>query len=327
MSLEKAAWTLGYAMVRTVRALASAADGEKAQSSTSMKPLRAPRMPEWFANRALRARWVSAFAVVLCSQSGRASEPNLQACVSAYEQGQQLLRDSRLIQARRQLLVCARAPCPVQMWNDCLRWLDQADERMPSVVLAARRADGQDVFDVRVTLDGQPLVEQLDARAIEVDPGDHTFRFERGQEPPVETRVLVREGEKAQLVTVTLGVAPSAEAELPTRRPSVHAGPPVSSIVLGALGVTTLASFTYFGLSGRADYLDLEQSCAPGCTSAQVTPGRTKLIVADVSLGISVVSLGIAAYLWIAHARGAHTANDSRAHGHLRVPPSLGLVF
>jgi hypothetical protein len=168
---------------------------------------------------------------------------------------------------------------------------------MPSVVLVARDAAGRDLRDVHVTLDGGPLVDHLDAHAIPIDPGEHAFRFERGG-VTVEERVMVREGEKARLLTVTVDAAPRAGPE-PPAEPTATAprSTNVATYIVGGLGLAALGAFGYFGLSGRSEYFDLEHSCAPHCTSSQTAPGRTKLIVADISLGVSVVALGVAAYM------------------------------
>jgi hypothetical protein len=270
-------------------------------------------VPEGYGDRAsvkgrhrTAVRWLYFVApVFFLAAPSSADEPDLPACVGAYERGQQLLRAGQLVQAHEDLLVCARAPCPAPMWGDCLRWLDQDEQRMPSVVLAAQDAGGHDVRDVRVVLDGKPLVDHLDAHAIPIDPGQHTFRFERAEGAGVEERLMIREGEKARLISVTLAPAsldaPRSHAVAPhPGGEQVSHGPMVGPYLLGAFGLLALGSFTYFGLSGRADYFNLEHSCGPHCSSSQVAPGRTKLIVADISLGVSVVALGAAAYLFLA---------------------------
>ena len=62
------------------------------------------------------------------------------------------------------------------------------------------------------------------------------------------------------------------------------------------MGAAGLASFTYFALSGRSDHSDLER-CKPDCTESDVNSVHTKYLIADISLGVSVAALGVAAYL------------------------------
>jgi hypothetical protein len=69
---------------------------------------------------------------------------------------------------------------------------------------------------------------------------------------------------------------------------------------LAGLGVAALGSFTYFGLSGKGDYRSLRDSCSPACTDGQIGKVHDELLAADVSLGVAVVSLGVAAYLFLA---------------------------
>ncbi len=200
------------------------------------------------------------------------------------------------------------------MWGDCAQWLEQVDQRTPSVVLAARDAAGHDVTDVRVTMDGKPLVDRLDSRALDVDPGEHRFAFKRGDREPVEASVLVHEGEKSRLVVVRLepeGAAPSATPSGPSESGRAS-GAPVAPYVLGGIGLAALGSFAYFGLTGRADYFALKDSCAPHCSASQGSPVATKLLVADISLGVSVVALGAAAYLFL-RTSSASSAPPQRA--------------
>ena len=41
----------------------------------------------------------------------------------------------------------------------------------------ARDAKGEDLTEVRLTIDGETVAERLDGRALTLDPGTHTFRF------------------------------------------------------------------------------------------------------------------------------------------------------
>jgi hypothetical protein len=69
--------------------------------------------------------------------------------------------------------------------------------------------------------------------------------------------------------------------------------------ILGGIGLAALGSFVGFGLSGRGDYFDLDHTCSPHCTSADTSSMQTKLLVADISLGVSVVALTVATVLFL----------------------------
>jgi hypothetical protein len=85
---------------------------------------------------------------------------------------------------------------------------------MPTVVFLAKDATGNDVSAVRVTIDGAPLTDRLDGRALAVDLGEHLFRFEPGQGPVVTKKLVIHEGEKDRREMVLLagaaGTAPPA---------------------------------------------------------------------------------------------------------------------
>jgi hypothetical protein len=69
---------------------------------------------------------------------------------------------------------------------------------------------------------------------------------------------------------------------------------------VGALGVV---SFSYFGLSGRRLESNLANSCAPYCSDEQRDQVLRDYQIADVSLGVGAVALGVGAWLLLARAR------------------------
>jgi hypothetical protein len=48
---------------------------------------------------------------------------------------------------------------------------------------------------------------------------------------------------------------------------------------------------------GKSDVDDL-QNCKPNCAESDVDSARTKLIIADISLGVGVIGVGVAAFLY-----------------------------
>jgi hypothetical protein len=58
----------------------------------------------------------------------------------------------------------------------------------------------------------------------------------------------------------------------------------------------SLGSFAFFALYGKSQIADLER-CSPHCESTDVGAARRSYFAADISLGVSAVALGIAAYL------------------------------
>src|SRR5262245_60901937 len=91
-----------------------------------------------------------------------------QACFASHEQAQLLRGKGKLRSARAELLVCVRDVCPAPMRNECARWIAEVDAAQPTVVFQAREADGRDLAEVRVLIDGELLVDRLDGRPMAV---------------------------------------------------------------------------------------------------------------------------------------------------------------
>jgi len=218
------------------------------------------------------------------------------ACVKAAENAQTERSAHRLRAARQRLLSCAQSSCPSVVRNDCATWLSEVDQLLPSVVVQARDTRGIELFDVRVTVDGEVVANHLDGLAVAVDPGSHVFQFDAEGAPPLQQQLLIREGEKGRALTITLAAnAPPPAPPKPARR--IH---PLT-YVFGGLGVAGVAGFTYFGLKGTADAAELRDSCGKdkSCRQDQVDPVHRELVVADVCLAVGVVSLGTALYFYL----------------------------
>lgn len=223
------------------------------------------------------------------------ADPQADACYSAPVDGQTLQRAGKLLEARERFAGCARTSCPPEIVADCSRWLSDVEAATPSVVMAARDGEGHDVVDVRVVIDGRAPVD-LSARAIPLDPGAHKLVFQRAGSADVSVDTLLREGEKNREVAVRFGVAPGAAGEPGSPR----AGRPVPLAVwiaggAGALGLASFATFGALGVSERG-----ANHCDSGCTQGQKDAVDSKYLVANVSLGVGVVGLGVATWLYLA---------------------------
>src|ERR1700722_231833 len=133
-----------------------------------------------------------------------ASDGNKLQCIEAHEQAQVLRQAGHLRAARQKLLVCTRSVCPTVVQQECGGWLQQVDVALPTVVLSVHDQRGSDVTAVRISVDGELLVERLDGRPVAIDPGPHTLRFEVAGEPPLERPWGLREGEKDRAIVVGL---------------------------------------------------------------------------------------------------------------------------
>jgi hypothetical protein len=114
--------------------------------------------------------------------------------------------------------------------------------------------------------------------------------------------VLVSEGVKDR--HIDLEFAPP----LPTAALAVRPEPPKpfrlerSDYLFGGIALAGLAAFGYFGGTGLYDANQLKNSCMSFCEHDQVEAVRTKLVLADIGLGVAIVSLAVGLYL---HGKGA----------------------
>lgn len=239
-------------------------------------------------------------------------------CASAADQAQQLRDEGKYRRAREQLLICARDVCPAPIKRDCLEWLSQVESTAPTVVFGAKDAT-KDLSDVKVYVDGAAVTDRLDGKPVQMDLGKHTVKFEyQGQTK--EEEVIIGAGQKNRNVTVTFGAAAATGPTGPAGSGSETSkeGSLVPALVVGGIGVLAIGSFAIFGLGGKSDVSDLESTCKPHCAQSDVDKARTKLIIADISLGVGVVALGVATYLFLT--RPKIDADVKTGHA-IRLPP------
>jgi hypothetical protein len=240
--------------------------------------------------KALVAAAVAVAGIMLAETAAKADDR--EACANAAEQAQSLRDEGKYRRAREQMLICARDVCPGPIKSDCGKWLDQIERDAPTVVFGAKDS-GKDVTDVKVWMDGVAVTEKLDGKPQLVDAGEHTFKFEHGGVVK-EEKVLIQAGQKGRAITVAFGQATTT----PPPPPPVEEGSLVPALVVGGIGVLALGSFTLFGIQGKNEVDDL-QKCKPRCAESDVDKARTKLIIADISLGVGIVALAVSAYMII----------------------------
>lgn len=236
-------------------------------------------------------------SALLVGSAARADER--EQCAAAADKAQQLRDEGKYRAAREQMLYCARDVCPGPIKSDCGKWLTDLDRDAPTVVFGAvdrSTTPPRDITDVKVWIDDVQVVERLDGKPMIVDAGEHTFKFEY-QGVQKEERALIRAAEKGRSITASFGTPPAAPPTPPSDGDTVREeGSIVPALVVGGIGVAALGSFIGFGLAGKSD-VDGLQRCKPNCAQGDVDTARTKLIIADISLGVGVVALGVATYM------------------------------
>jgi hypothetical protein len=205
-------------------------------------------------------------------------------CLAAAASGQNFRDAHQLVEARDKFRVCARDVCPVVVQRDCLGWLDAVERSLPTVVVSAKDGDGNDLIDVRVSVDGVAVATRLDGHSMPLDPGPHTFGFELSNGTKFERRVIVKEGSANQDVSVVLGtptkVAPPVEhaatpiASLPpTPETSVDAWS-IAGYSIAGVGIVGLGLGALFGVLAITDRN--QANCdASGCDPGPLADART----------------------------------------------------
>ncbi|HEY8076170.1 MAG TPA: hypothetical protein VIF62_18720 [Labilithrix sp.] len=256
-------------------------------------------------------------AILAAPAPAIAAPPDKAACIAAFDRGQQARSDEKLRRARDELLVCSNEACPAVLRKDCASVLGDVQAVIPTVVLSAQDDRGADIVDVRVTLDGQVIATRLDGKAMEIDPGEHVFRFD-WQGKTHEERIPVREGEKSRPVRVSfrdpVGWAPKPAAQpAPTPQRST-----VGWVVPSALAVASVAGFAIAGISrlhfdSQVDGDRAAGGCAPDCTEAHRDDLSKSVVTANVALVSGLVLLGGAVISWIVLGPSTSSRGESAA--------------
>jgi hypothetical protein len=237
-----------------------------------------------------------------------------------------LRRKGSLLAAHEKLMVCAQEGCPGPVANDCATWMGEVEASLSSVVFAVSDAAGQDVIDTQVYANGQLISQRADGRAIAIDPGTYTFRFEAPPRAAVEETVSIRQSEKNRIVRV---VFPAPASETPgqmtlpaeTQAPDLprSRGIPTGTWVLGGVALGGTAAFVTFAVLGHGKYNDAKK-CRTDARCEEldelIDTGKRDYVVANIALGVAVASATAAVIVYLVD--GASASKRS-------TPPKLQL--
>lgn len=267
-------------------------------------------------------------ADAVSAQPADEGEPSpIDECIDAAGKGQELRDAGRLLESRQAFLTCTRSVCPKPVRDDCEGWLEDVKERVPTVIIRAKNPQGKDLAKVRVLHGERVLAEELDGVALELDPGSYQLRFEHAGFPTVSQTVVIREREQSRFLDVTFELAESAKPP-PQRPPApVEPAPPAPGVpagawVLGGVGVVGGGVFAWLASEAKSERDNLRRRCAPECSQSDVDAAQTKLLIANISLGVGVLALGGA--LWLALDSSAPKADARDPVSSVGIAPALG---
>ena len=260
--------------------------------------------------------WLAFAPVVAHAKEPALARGELNQCIAAGEQVQELRRQGKLQKARDAVAGCMNPKCPAMIRTDCDDYSRKIEAALPSVIVRVTADGGNDVPSASVTVDGAPVA--LDGRPIELDPGTHAIASTARGYETATAEIVVQEGVKNRTVLLELkAIAAPVVVMAPPKELGKSKQPTtgtwVATGVLGATAVAGLAVFAGMGLSGNGRYDDLKEQCAGRCASADVDKLRTRYLVADVGLVVGVAAAVAAGAVLALGPRKARSAEPGPA--------------
>jgi hypothetical protein len=256
-----------------------------------------------------------------------AADPTKDQCIDANETAQALRKGEKLRDAEQRLLVCVSASCPGPVRDDCAQRLTELRSVIPTVVFVVKDDADQDLSEVSVTMDDQPLASKLDGTAIAIDPGAHHFVFDAPGRQREERSLVIREGEKdrhervvlvATPVAASPPVVPQSASVAPAEPPPANDGRAqrTAGLVVGGVGVAGVVVGSIFGILAKATYDSAVNQCkgTTRCTPPEVEQGNAAHSQATVSTVAFIAGgalLGGGAFLYFTAPRAGVTVSPT----------------
>jgi hypothetical protein len=227
------------------------------------------------------------------------AQPSREQCLSAHKSAQELKQGGNFLEAQEHLVVCSSATCPGVVISDCGTWIADLEKITPSMIFEIR-ADGKEAPEAKIFVDQNPVLDL--SHAVKVNPGRHTIRVELPPYPPHEETLTLPEGQRMRLVSVAFHSKDPEPVAVPAAPPPVREPErPTPFVVypLFGLGVVGLASFGVFSLLGQQEQKELEETCAPDCTDADLESMKKMYLIGDISAGIGAAALLTSAVVYL----------------------------
>jgi len=234
--------------------------------------------------------WWLQLSALLVATPAAASGP-AHACIDAHAAGQTERDAGRLLSAQAQFISCTAEACPPMIRRECVALGEAVLAMTPSVVLVAQDGDGRAIEGAHAAIDGTLAIPLLDGRPLELDPGPHRFALALPDGRSQTLTATLRSGEKYRRIVANFVPV------LPVTAPPERAGRNPLAYVFGGVGLAALSAWGLYALDGHNKQNELER-CAPHCQASDVDAMRKSYLIADVLLGVSLVSLGTGTYFF-----------------------------
>jgi serine/threonine-protein kinase len=241
------------------------------------------------------------------------------ACIAAFDSGQALRAAGKLTQALTQFAVCTRDVCPRSLQRVCVEQATESSALLPSIVLSVTGSAHVEMTDVKVSVDGAVVATVLDGKALPIDPGIHTFRFESPRFPVIERQLPVKEAQKGQLIAVSVGPVETVQAPPQGQKWSTLRWVGVGAGAAGVVGIVVGSVFGAMALSEYGTAQHAPYSSMNVTFNAARTTGEND---AAVSTGAFIAGAALAAtgiVLFVVHPSRTSSTSVSPTLGGLRV--------
>ncbi|MEO8178643.1 MAG: hypothetical protein ABI895_07410 [Deltaproteobacteria bacterium] len=293
-------------------------------------------------------------SVMLLSAVSAHAQPKARAgaqCAERQKRLQALEQSGHLREARDVARECSQAACGELVSQQCRTRHQILEEGIPSVVPMAVDEQGAPLVEVEVRVDGTLSSTRIDGQGLALDPGLHEFSFSAKDRAPYVEKILIAQGERNRRISAVLrpassepatggdqaapavappqgsSAAPPAAtphaAAVSVAEPSRHAS--VWPYVVGGAGLAALGASVAFATWGHTDF-ELLDRCAPNCKQDSVDHVTHMYIAADISLGVGVVALGAATWMYLSTPKSAEPRAD-QAGNHFDLRPAPGGAF
>ncbi len=229
--------------------------------------------------------------------------PDRKACIAAADDGQKYRDDGKLAAAREMFIACSSKGCPAVISKQCAQWLSEVEKDQATVTFRAKDESGKEITDVTVSIDAHKVLDAIDAKAMPIDPGEHTVRFERADGKFVEEKVIIRAGEKNRVLELAFPTATAQKKDDPIK-PDDTSDPlpekqgfhvPLLGWVGLGVGVAGGITMAAFAVSAGSDESELrDRGCAPNCPPSERDGIETKLVIANVGMFVGIAGLAVA---------------------------------
>ncbi len=224
------------------------------------------------------------------------STPSRAECFSLHEKSQVMRNDGKLLGTRQVLRQCSSSSCPSLVVGDCVRWLEEVERQIPTVVFEATYND-KDIVNVKVTEGDKVLAESMTGTPVEFDPGAHKLKAETlDHPPPLESTFVVREGEKARVIRFNFGSTAQPHGGGPIGPRPV----PATTYVFGGAAIVGAAAGATLGILALKKKSDLDaQHCKPICSDSSISSVKSMALYADIGFGAAVLTAGLATVFYL----------------------------